>query len=244
MPWLVQSVRLSMFVTPEALRVEAPSWEALTDAAPENRAAKRSIVSAEEGPFGGGRLRLQVQQAPPPRIDLLFAPRSLGAGTEGPPTIGTFNDVANSIREPSGRLLRSGIETVRIALGVVHIQPASDWADAGRIIQAAAGPARLNLTDARDFLYRVNRPRPSRAVPELRINRLATWSGVIWQEVLIDVASGQSSGGGVAGVSAGLETDFSTDEGRREPIPIPQRLQLLEELHQLTVEVASNGDVP
>jgi len=81
-------------------------------------------------------------------------------------------------------------------------------------------------------------------VPELSINRLSTWSGVAWQQLLIDVGSGQSSRGGLGWFAAALETDFSTDEGRRDPIGAPHLLQLLDELHELTVEVANAGDIP
>lgn len=61
MPWLVQSARISLFVTPEALGVNPPSWEALTDSAPENRVLRKGGLSLEDGPFGAGRLRLQAQ---------------------------------------------------------------------------------------------------------------------------------------------------------------------------------------
>jgi hypothetical protein len=91
-------------------------------------------------------------------------------------------------------------------------------------------------------MYRINRPRASQTVPDLSINRLSTWSGVMWQQVIIDVGSGQSGGAGVARYGAALETDFSTEDGRRDPMGPPQLLQLLDELQRMTLEVAADGD--
>ena len=244
MPWLVQAVRLSLFVTPEAQAFEAPAWQTLTDAAPAHQATTRGVITVEEGPFGPGRLQLQAQRAPPPRIDLVLGPApppETSAVTL--PVLGSFADAVAAVRLPAERLLQSGIATARIAFGVMHVQSARDWADAARIIQGTLGPTRLDIVNAQDFLYRVNRRRTSNVVPGLPMNRLASWSCVVWQEMLINVASGQSGGGSPARFSATLETDFSTDEGRREPIGTQHLLALLAELQRLTLEVANQGDI-
>jgi len=161
MPWLTQSVRLSLFVTPEALTVQPPTWQALTNTEPENRLARTTVLQVEEGPFAGARLQLRTQQAPPPRIDLFLVLATAAAESGVPPSLGSFDEVMQSMRVPSERLLRSGIATVRLALGVVHVQPADDIQDANRILQESVGPTRLRLENARDFVYRINRPRVS-----------------------------------------------------------------------------------
>lgn len=245
MPWLVQSVRLSLFVTPDAQAFEAPGWQALTDAAPARQSTMRGVVTVEEGPFGPGRLQLQAQHAPPPRIDLLLGPGpSPEVGPATLPVLGTFDEGVKAVRGPAERLLQSGIATARLALGVMHVQPARDWADAARIVEGSLGPTRLDLANAQDFLYRVNRRRTSGVVAQMPINRLAGWSCQVWQEMLINVASGQSAGSSPARFSAALETDFSTDEARREPIGTQHLLELLGELQKMTLEVANQGDIP
>lgn len=243
MPWLINSVRLTLFVTPEAQRIEAPSWQDLTDSAPENRLDRRGTVSVESGPFGTGILHLQTQPTVR-RIDLLFTAAPPGEAAVGSPTIGSFHDVVQQMRRPWERFLRSGIETVRIALGVNHLQLARSWDQSNLILQESLGPTSIDLENARDFMYRINRPRQSRVLDGLLVNRLATWSALLLQQVTINIVSGESSRGEAQVFAAALETDFSTEQDRREPIGSAQLVELLEELQRLTAELATGGDTP
>ena len=108
----------------------------------------------------------------------------------------------------------------------------------------------VELDDAtEDFLLQVNRPRPSKSVDGLRLNRLAKWAAMQW--VLASVGFGPGMAGPAAltqlqerVLAAHREVDINTDALWQANLPAQSRVALLEELIETLRELLSAGVLP
>jgi hypothetical protein len=172
--WLVVNARLTVFVTPDTVVPQA-FWQAVIGEEPETSIVQRAIATRiETGPFAEGKLTLQVQ---PIRIDWVHEPVGLGDGGQ-PSVLGIFPAAAESLLQLGRRwVLSNWFPSIqRMALGFVLISSTRDretgYAELREFIDGVP-----NSPDATEFLYQVNRPRPSSAdIDGLQVNRLSRWS--------------------------------------------------------------------
>lgn len=99
--------------------------------------------------------------------------------------------------------------------------------------------------DVSDFLYQVNRRRPSSVLPFITMNRLARWT--VREFYTLSVTVGPPSGPQVETPSAGfasvLELDMSTTADPQLPIDPVICAELFQELATLGTEIAVEGDI-
>ena len=91
----------------------------------------------------------------------------------------------------------------------------------------------------RDLQYQINRPRESREMPGLLINRLSKW-GVLQLEVTLFTDSKRVSRTELVR----LEVDISSDkDSQRELSSDKAAYRLFSEFRKLGKEIASSGDI-
>jgi hypothetical protein len=101
-----------------------------------------------------------------------------------------------------------------------------------------------------DFLYRINRPRPSTSLGDgTAINRLATWAVIHVVELRVAVSGGGAGAEAVSRqgepfIACRLELDINTAAARSGTLPRESLDALLAELGNLAVEIAVEGDKP
>lgn len=132
---------------------------------------------------------------------------------------------------------------VRLAFGSALIcdQPnrASAYTALGPLLPALSIDSNVS-----DLLYRINRPRTSKAVNALTLNRLSTWQVVEWQQMVVSSHSRTHSGFVTLATAARLELDLNTDALRTEALPEEALGTILTELVDQGSEIASEGDRP
>ena len=236
MPWLVQSVRFTSFLMPDVV-VPTDIWGAIVGGEPETSTYNRSAgLRLEAGPFLDSLANLTVQ---PGRVDCVFVPANAPV-----PIIATFGDFPDAAQQHLGAVshwVRSERfpATRRLALGLVLVEP-TDTRESGyeRLRYFIDGV--VPQGEASDFMYQVNRYRPSAAgIPDLRVNRLAKWAVTLLQLFEMN-----------AGVPAlapprhfvSLDLDVSTAADFTGPIPLATVGAVLDDLIRGASEIAIHGD--
>jgi hypothetical protein len=184
------------------------------------------------------------------RVDWLLEPDI--EGQEGPPDIGAahlgpFADVLTIFCEMMLRwLATTGLDVTRLALGVTLRLPVKTKEEAYSLMSSYL-PFHLD-PESSDFLYRINRPRPSASLDDgTVVNRLATWAVIRVETLLISVSAGSAAAQAVSRegepfLACRLELDINTAAERSGTLPRDRFDALLSELGQLATETAARGD--
>jgi len=134
----------------------------------------------------------------------------------------------------------------RLAFGAILRQPVNDQQSGYRQISAYLPFVKLDAENSSDFSYQINRPRVSTSgFAELKINRLSKWSVVAGQS--IQFAVGLTSARylpGRAYFACHLEVDINTAAEFQGELPRDQLPQIFQELVDLGIEIAREGDIP
>lgn len=242
--WQVQTLRVTVFPSPD-LEVNPESWwERAAGIASEGSSTERRTGTYEEhGPFGAApnaRLALRVQ---PGRIDwMVGAAESATVPTFG--TIGEFEVLSEAFLETIRRWQPLAPGALRVAFGSVLLSEVPDHQSGYRRLAELLPSVRLD-PDSSDFLYRINRPRRSRVVEGLRINRMSTWAllrltyGGLTPDsrgIRLTRASNQ--------YAAHVEVDVNTAADYEGYFAAERLPAVLDELGTFAREIAREGDVP
>lgn len=241
MPWNARSLRFTLFPGP-GVSADQLSWRHLTGNGDPDTQLVRGGQQHQEGPFSRGRLALVKQL--PLRIDVYYAaaPRGPDEELDGIPNIGLFQDVIDEFLAVAQHAFQLDLAVQRIALGAVLDNPARDQDEAYHFLIDHIRSARFDLAGAREFTYQVNRPRASRAIPDLTMNRLAKWSAIKLQSMAIEAGTGRVATGRET-FAATLELDLSTAGDYSRLLPTETLDDLLRELRDLALEISERGDV-
>ncbi len=241
--WSVSLLRLTVFPTSPLEVIGKHWWMGLLGEEPESRTEKpRTLELQEAGEYETHGLIVSTN---PVVIDWRLVPAAVeGVPIDGIPVIGTFSDALSIFLPLMHRWLDEQCpELQRMALGAELVQPAEDHAAAYRRL-ASYVPVRLDPIGSSDFLYQINRPRPSRTdIPLLRINRLSKWSAM-------KLTLGGSLGDqllelpGLEHFACLVELDINTAPGYPGTLNRDQFGTVLTELADLGKELAVNGDQP
>lgn len=234
--WQVAGCRLTVFVAPDTV-VPATLWRDTVGEDPETTTTQRSAgVRVEKGSFGNGNLTLTVQ---PMRIDWGYDP--LPALSTSVDVLGDFPAAADPLLIFAKRWVRDGWYpiTTRIALGLVLISPTTDrktgYEELSRFVDGVP-----SAVDATDFLYQVNRPRPSSAgLAGLRVNRLAKWAVAGLR--LVALAGGPQNSMSAESYNVHLELDINTNPDYGVQIPRESVELVIDDLFAAAREVAEQG---
>jgi hypothetical protein len=237
MPWRVRGVRFTFFLMPD-VAVSPDTWRDVVGTDPDNVTQQRATgLRQEAGPFMESMASLTVL---PGRVDLVFAP------LENPETnfttLGDFPPSAEPYITLISRWVRSGRfpGARRLAFGLNLIEPTESREAGYQHLRRFIGDA-VPSGNASDFLYQVNRYRPSVAgVANLQVNRLAKWSVAQFQ--LFVVAAGGSPAFAPPLTFVNLELDVSTSADFPGPIPPDALGPVWDDVLSGATEIATQQD--
>jgi len=233
--WQAEQFRLTAF-TPDSLSESALAWwKGITGAEPESKTSRAPVrIHSAEGPHGEGRLILNIG---PGRIDwVLVASATKDAATS--PTIGPFDTGEKSFSDLAQNWLKgSPVPMTRLAFGGVAWYSVPNKLEGYKRLAEMLPHVKLDPVGSADFLYQINRPRPSKSVPSLRINRLTKWS--VMQIHLLEVVTKAMT---VPNHHCRVELDINTDPENTTNLP-KDAAPLFKELAALGTEILGNGDI-
>jgi len=141
--------------------------------------------------------------------------------------------------------LQSCPKLKRIAFGARLFQPVPDRKTGYQTIRSYVSYVDLDIEGSSDFLYQINRPRPSQSgIAGLDINRLCVWSVARWQVALMQGPLQQMSlTESTEGYGVQLQLDINTDPHYGDVLPQDHLVAIFSELVDLGEEIAHRGDV-
>jgi hypothetical protein len=240
--WQATSLRLTAFLLtpPELAKVDW--WERLVGSSSESRTVRPGAGQlVEQGTWEKHVLQLQIQLA---RVDWVLSPVD-EPGSSAFSYLGGLKDSVGEFRDLMSKWLEFAPEMNRLALGAQLVIPTGNRVEAMQHIARMLPYVNISWDVIRDFIFRVNRPRPSaawRGVGEL--NRLGTWQAVSRKKMVAALLpESQSLTPVVEDFAAFLELDVNTAplEGNKE-IPRDLSGKLLDEFISNAVEIAERGD--
>lgn len=246
--WQVRTLRVTAFLSPSAKIGEPKWWNELLGGEPDSRSlrpSKGEII--EQGPFDKGVLSLNVS---PLRIDWkLEVALDFQLDDSAMPSLGSFQEVGDKFYKLMQEWLSFATAPAiqRLAFGAI-VQQSVDGREGGYRLLSKYLPAVDLNTEARDFLYQINRPRKSKvpSMTTLEINRLTKWGCVSLQRSLIEHQGNgitRASMFGETAYACVLELDISTPAEFKGELPQRIMVQVLSEQYEFAKEVASKGDI-
>ena len=245
--WQIERLRFTAFIRPEADTQSYKSWIDLLGEEPDKLSfSKKENLLQAEGIFNNGKLISQVQ---PNRFDWHFsfleAEEEIEVKNEETakilqePQFRTVGPLKEEIINPFKKLiffwLEGSEQIIRLAFGAVLLCRVKDQTAGYKKIDLFLPKICLDV-ESRDFLYQINRRRPSRTkISSLDINRLSKWS----------VARLLHTQKATLGSSAcRLELDINTIQEFVGTLPVDKLSEIFQELIDLGVEIAKEGDIP
>lgn len=175
--WQAVSMRLTLFADAAELPLDTKGWwQVVVGEPPETTTEKPGLASRkDEGKFLGGTFSLEVKAHRISwEVQTSLNPETVG---EQFPSLGPYPELRDQFVPAVSRWLPHGPRLTRVAFGCHLALPAEGRVASYRALGRYL-PFRLDAEGARDFQYRINRPRSSRAISNVTINRLQTWSAV------------------------------------------------------------------
>ncbi len=248
--WGAVLLRLTAFIGEQAEGAHSGWWESVTGRPPEHEETRRLQAtyhydgSILVGGSASGILNLDVS---PGRVDWVLvkdvAPQqleSLQSSALGPlvPTIDGFQALLSSW------FGLAGCSVNRLALGAQLCGPSVGKIEGYRALGTFLPDVKIDTEGSSDFLYRINRPRPSLVLQDgTPVNRLSLWSVSALRVSVLRTDGGQTAMFPEEATCT-LELDINTGQTRSTAIPSGILADLLKELRSLLVEIAELGDCP
>ena len=239
--WYADSLRLTVFPTPDETPAVRDWWEELLEEPPEQVAALPKTGETQlQGTFNRELLVLNAQAM---RIDLRHATKPPEHPVPDNRTLGAYEEVREVFRDLvlKGLSLQSFPRIQRLAFGAILLKPVESLRRGYEALSVYL-PAVQISTDASDFLYQINRRRPSRAADGIDVNRLSKWSVQTVQGMLV---------GGDGRVirkatefSCRSELDINSAPEHTDELPRDGLQALFGECIDLADEIAMKGDTP
>jgi hypothetical protein len=242
---LVESLRLTGFTEQSVRLAETTWWSDVTGAEPQQRMSMPGQGTFQDvGSFGEQALVLSVQAG---RIDWFLTPPAVAGVQAGIRSAGVFPAAFSAFLEPMLRWFRVSPPLIRLAFGAVVLVPVESKENGYRRLSEFLPTVRIDPTGSEDFLYQINRPRNSRELQGLRLNRLSKWSVALFQGFQIGIPTGLPqpvvSRLGERAFACRVELDISTAADHSGILP-PQSLgEILRTLVNLGSEIVLRGDV-
>ena len=242
-PWNTQVLRVTLFLR-EPMD-GAGLWERVVGMAPmvdEHRPRERA--RRQVGSIGDASFELQVSA---PRLDWIMTP----AITEGSVPSIHFGSLDTALKR-FDVLLRPWLAAppdtgiVRVAFGLVAALPVLDRGVAYERLQQLVPSVTFDAEHTREVLYRVNRPKPSRVLLGVKLNRITTWTAILARAYLtvIGTAPPLQTIAGEEEFFVRCECDHSTSAEATEPLENASLVAIYDELREMAVENVERGEMP
>lgn len=238
--WEAEGVRFSAFPPPSVNFEVKPLWEALTGKPPEEVQERPQLgLRNEFGPFLDEHLFVTQQ---PARIDIIVGVHPQKLEILDLPSAGPYHRAAQAHAEVVRKWLKMAPSLGRIAFAPTLLHRVASVEEGYNRLRELL--PRLPLDDgAQNMNWQINRPRGSKIINGITINRLSKWSLVTLQRMQIAAgAGGVAVSKSTASISAcKLELDIFTDP--IEPLPAERVGQLFDELIVTAQEISERGDI-
>ena len=239
--WQTESLRLTVFPVPESGHSAQNWWTELFDAPPDQVVTKpRSGQIEIQGVLDEGLFQLQ---ADPMRVTLLHTAKPPEEPIMGNHVLGPYSAASGEFAElvVKGISLGSFPRIQRLAFGAVLCQPVTDLQTGHGVLARYLPNVRIDEGTS-DFLYQINRKRPSSVINGLGVNRLSKWSMALVHGVILrgDGAVVHTA----RELSCRAELDINSDAENKNEIPQESMGDLFSECVEFAGEIATNGDVP
>lgn len=241
--WSVEQLRMTAF-TAALVQVEGLDWweRAVGNVAESTQIQPRQGQRVEEGQLAAipkGRLVLTVA---PQRVDWRLVPANPDAGADWP-VAGTYADVVGTFRDCCARWLPAAPGLNRLAFGAVLVHPVEDRIEGYRQLSEHFLRFAVDGSTSADLLFQINRPRKSRVVNGLQLNRLCKWASAAVSVVQLTIQPAAEPVRLPAVNAVRVELDINTASDV-DALPPSALGGILEELVGLGEELARQGDVP
>lgn len=234
--WHTQLLRLTAFPSPEKDLDDLPDWESIVGNPPDQVTKQPKINVLEElGQFGKGSL---VYRMVPGRIDWIYrffiSDKKI---PEGLPEIGIITEALEEFKHLMADWLKECDELARIAFGATIFLPVDSHEIAYKLLNDYLESVNLE-PDTSDFLYQINRKRPSKTIgDELMINRLSKWKAIKFNFQINELEMEEL-------FACLLELDINTVPSEKTILKKEPLIDLFGELIELGIEVIKKGDIP
>ena len=128
----------------------------------------------------------------------------------------------------------------RLAFGATLLKPVTTLGHGYETLNGHLPDVNVH-PDSSDFLYQINRRRPSSAIRGLPLNRISKWSTQQMQEVIVSADGHLLQKAGA--FACRVELDMNCVPSK-QPLPKERIPSLFTELVDFATEIASVGDVP
>lgn len=238
--WKAELLRVTAFTSIHPGEHAMAWWESAVGEAPEtDRSELRKHERVVSGEFHEHSLTLRVQMN---RVDWLWAAKLEGP-TPNPETLGPLSDVGPRLLELTRVWFDHPTlpEIRRIALGAVLVSPVDSLQEGYGQLDGYLPSVRVDVEGATDFLFQINRPRKSKSLEGLMLNRLCKWNVAVVNLMAVE---------GAAVVPGGerhhcrLELDLNSSPKWEDGLPVESLQGLMGEFVELASEISLSGDNP
>ncbi|MEH1790340.1 hypothetical protein [Nostoc sp.] len=242
--WKTESLRMTAFLSPSSQITEQNWWEEISGSPPEVRSSQpRTGVKQDEGLFQDentrGKLILAVQ---PSRIDWLLAidfdPTSFNLQS-----VVSFSESVNSFTQLMNRWFNVSPNLQRIAFAANTLLPFEDVKQAYEYLPGYFPLNQLDLKNAQDFIYRINRPRNFDDISDFKINRLSTWSVMTFTTFKLTNVGSYTNYLPPFNVAIRLEMDINTSTDLSGELPKDKLPKMFAQLVECAKEITLQGDI-
>ena len=189
--WQTSVLRLTAFQTNSFSYDDSQWWKEINGTDPEKKIQNRSGIIREEGIVEPGTFIMEIQ---PGRIDFVFHPseKENQFMIDRLPALGPFDSILEIFLGPIIKWfdLKEIPLFRRIAFGAIVFQPMKDKQSGYELLSSFLPNIQIDEINSSDFLYQINRPRESKVIADLKINRLSKWSVLLRQLMSVDLVSG------------------------------------------------------
>lgn len=250
-PWQAQRIRATTFLSPDSEIDNNSVWSIVVGGIPDEEQRRPKEGSLHQvGTQGDFTIVLRILH---PRVDWLVQPIIQRPEEPSVPPdwqAASFSDALKALSRIASQWLSMQLQVARVAFGAHLVQPANDIREASSRLSDYLTDMKIDSDNSYDFFFQINRPRESKTIPQLRINRLSKWS-IMTQATGgfdIQVAPGVEDRVSLSPITqryaSSLELDINTLANYEKYLPQPQLNNLFEELMDSGKEIAVQGDVP
>jgi hypothetical protein len=241
--WGVHQARLSLFLS-EPYAISDKDWANITG---QEEAGTRQVVPGGKrlsGPVPNGIMHMSAMGS---RFDVILTVADTAASGEVQvPSVGPYNETFTSFFESTSKWIgEANPSTTRVAFGGLLTSRTAGREEAYGHLRDLLRSVKVDPENMRDLEYRVNWPSKSK-VQDLVLNRVTTWSALVFSSRLLEVTGSYvQQGGETAQVNAvRLEFDNNTDDANKAIFDQRKLIPIYLELVELARQNAAEGEVP
>jgi len=242
--WKVNSLRFTVFPK-ENFSISDNWWESLTGSQPNNITNQPKFqLRHYEGTYESGTFIIETD---PVRISLIYTQNvSSQQNFSSFFSLSEYNEIINYFVPIIDKWfsLPDCPVAQRIAYGGILLAPVKNKLEGYQKLDSYLPALHIDTQNSADFLYQINRPRLSKVVPNLLLNRLSKWLLIRFQASVTQFFAKIPQVNHLnAEYAVNLEFDINTDGDNIGDFSPDKQKELFAELRELCEEIALNGDI-